>query len=195
MIYAFRILAAAFSIYSLMCAARIVLTWITGASVSAAGRFLAAVYDPFLNFFRVGWLRFGALDFSPLLALAVLSMVSYVMQALALGERLSAAVVLALLIQVAWQIAGAILIFLAAVLAVRLVVFLTGADRSSSLWAQIDVTLNPLVYSITKFFSGGRPVAYKNALILSLVLTVLLRFVVGPLLVGCFLRLCALIPF
>ncbi len=195
MIYAFRILAAAFSIYSLMCAARIVLTWIPGASVSAAGRFLAAVCDPFLNFFRVGWLRFGALDFSPLLALAVLSMVSYVMQALALGERLSAAVVLALLIQVAWQIAGAILIFLAAVLAVRLVVFLTGADRSSSLWAQIDVTLNPLVYSITKFFSGGRPVAYKNALILSLVLTVLLRFVVGPLLVGCFLRLCALIPF
>lgn len=195
MIYAFRILAAAFSIYSLMCAARIVLTWIPGASVSAAGRFLAAVCDPFLNFFRVGWLRFGALDFSPLLALAVLSMVSYVMQALALGERLSAAVVLELLIQVAWQIAGAILIFLAAVLAVRLVVFLTGADRSSSLWAQIDVTLNPLVYSITKFFSGGRPVAYRNALVLSLVLTVLLRFFVGPLLVGCFLRLCALIPF
>ena len=195
MIYAFKILAGAFTIYSLMCAARIVLTWIPGASVSAAGRFLAAACDPFLNFFRVGWLRFGALDFSPLLALAILSTAAYVMQTLALGGRITAGVILALLIQVAWQVVGTILIFLAAVLGVRLVVFLTGADRGSTLWAQIDVSLNPLVYSITRFFSGGRPVAYKSALILSLVLTVLLRFVVGPILIGCLVRLCALIPF
>lgn len=194
MIYAFRILAAAFSIYSLMCAARIVLTWIPGASVSAAGRFLAAVCDPYLNLFRVGWLRFGALDFSPLLALSVLTMASYVMQNLSAGARITAGAILALLIQVAWSIVSSILIFLAIVLAVRLIVFLTGADRSSPLWSQIDVTLNPFVYSLTKFFSGGRPVAYKNALILAVVLVIVFRFA-GQILVAGLVRMCALIPF
>ena len=194
MVYAFRILAAAFSIYSLMCAARIVLTWIPGAGASGAGRFLAAVCDPYLNFFRVGWLRFGALDFSPLLALSVLTMASYVMQNLGAGGRVTVGAVLALLIQVAWSIVSSILVFLIIVLAVRLVVFLTGADRSSPLWSQIDVTLNPFVYAITKFFSGGRPVVYKTALILSIVIVFLLR-VFGHFVVGGLIGLCALIPF
>ncbi len=194
MLYVFRILAAAFSIYSLMCAARIVLTWIPGAAESGAGRFLCALCDPFLNLFRAGWLRFGAFDFSPLLALSVLTMASYVMQNLSAGARLSFASLLALVIQMAWSVVGSIIVFLIIVLAVRLIVFLTGADRSSSVWPQIDVHLNPFVYSITKFFSGGRPIAYKNALILAIVVVLLLR-------VGCeivmrgLLRLCALIPF
>lgn len=193
MIYAFRILAAAFSIYSLMCAARIVLTWIPGAEQSGGGRFLAAVCDPFLNFFRVGWLRFGALDFSPLLALSVLTMASYVMQNLSAGGRITIGYVLALLIQMAWSIVSSILIFLIIILAVRLVVFLTGADRSSPLWAQIDASLNPFVYSITKIFSGGRPIAYKSALILSIVIVFLLR-VFGHFVIGGLAGLCALIP-
>ena len=152
MIYLFRVLAAAFSIYSLMCAARIVLTWIPGAAESGPGRFLAALCDPFLNLFRVGWLRFGVLDFSPLLALSVLSMSSYVMQNLSAGAKVTFAAILALVIQIAWSIVSSILIFLIVVLAIRLVVFLTGADRASPLWSQIDVTLNPFVYSITRFF-------------------------------------------
>lgn len=194
MLYVFRILAAAFSIYSLMCAARIVLTWIPGAAESGAGRFLCALCDPFLNLFRVGWLRFGVMDFSPLLALSVLTMASYVMQNLSAGARLSVGAVLALVIQIAWSVAGSIIVFLIIVLAVRLVVFLTGADRSSPMWAQIDVHLNPFVYSITKFFSGGRPVAYKNALILAIVAVLLLR-VVCEILVRGVIGLCALIPF
>ncbi len=194
MIYAFRLLSAAFSIYSLMCAARIVLTWIPSAAESGVGRFLAAVCDPFLNFFRVGWLRFGAMDFSPLLALSVLSVGTYVMQNLSKGGRVTIGSLLALLIQVSWSIASAILLFFIILLVVRLIVYLTGGDRSSQLWAQIDASLNPFVYSITKFFSGGRPVVYKNALILSIVMILLLR-VFGQFVVNGLTSLCSLIPF
>ncbi|MBO4546916.1 MAG: YggT family protein [Treponema sp.] len=195
MIYLFRTLAGAVSIYSLLCVIRIVLTWIPGASYTGFGRFLSAVCDPFLNAFRFGWLRFGAIDFSPLFALALLSAATILFQTLGSGARLTLAGILALAVQIIWSIVASVFIFLIAVLAVRLIVFLTGADRSSPLWQQIDASLNPLVYSVTKFFSAGRPIAYKNALILALVLAVLLRFVIGPILVGCLVRICAMIPF
>ncbi len=194
MIYFFRAFAGAITLYSLMCVARIVLTWIPGACETGAGRFLCAVCDPYLNFFRVGWLRFGVLDLSPLLALAVLSMATYVLQNLSMGAKVTFGAILALVIQIAWTILSSILTFLIIILAIRLIVFLSGADRSSSLWAQIDASLNPFVYSITRFFSGGRPVAYKNALILSIILVALLR-VGGSFIVFGISRMCALIPF
>lgn len=194
MIYAFRIFAGAISVYSLMCVARIILTWIPGAIYSPVGRFLTAVCDPYLNFFRVPWLRFGALDFSPLLALSVLSMASFVLQNLSAGARITFGAILALVIQIAWSIVASILLFLIIILVVRLIVFLSGADRSSSLWAQIDASLNPFVYAITKFFSNGRPVAYKSALVLSIVLVALLRFG-GQFIISGLVRMCALIPF
>ena len=195
MLYAFRALAGALTIYSLLCVARIVLTWIHGASYSGFGRFLSAVCDPFLNAFRFRWLRFGVFDLSPLFAFALLSALMILFQSLGNGASLSLASVLALLLQTVWQIFSAILFFFVIVFGIRLIVFLTGADRNAVLWQQIDSVLNPLVYSVTKIFSGGRPVAFKNALILSLVLSFLLRFVLGPIVMLALLRLCAMIPF
>ncbi len=194
MIYVFRFLAAALSIYSLMCAARIVLSWIPGALYTKAGRFLCFVCDPFLNLFKCGWLCVGALDFSPLLAFGVLTMAGYVLQNLGAGMAVTFSAVLTLVIQIAWSIVASILIFLIVILAIRLVVFLTGSDRASPLWSQIDMTLNPFVYSITRFFSGGRPVAYKNALLFAIVLCFVLR-VGGHFAISALLAVCKMIPF
>ena len=194
MIYFFRTMAAAISIYSLMCVARIILTWIPGACETGPGRFLCALCDHYLNLFRTGWLRFGVLDLSPLVAIVVLSMATYVMQNLSMGAKVTFGVILALVIQMVWTVASSVLIFLIIILAVRLIVFLSGADRASSLWAQVDASLNPFVYSITRFFSGGRPVAYKSALILSIVLVALLR-IGGAFIVAGLVKMCAMIPF
>lgn len=194
MIYLFRVLAGFISIYSLMCVARIVLTWIPGACETGIGRFLVSVCDPYLRFFGMPWLRFGVLDLSPLLALSVLSMAAFIFQNLGAGARITFSVILILVIKISWSIFSSILLFLILILAIRFVVFLSGADRSSSLWAQIDTSLNPLVYSMTRFFSGGRPVAYKNALILSIILTLLLR-IGGHFIVAGIARVCAFIPF
>ena len=194
MIYLFRTLAGAVSIYSLLCVVRIILTWIPGASYTGPGRFLSALCDPFLNAFRFGWLRFGAIDFSPLFALAVLTAATILFQNLGNGAKITLAAILAMTITIAWSIISSILTFLLIILVVRLIVFLTGADRSSSLWSQIDASLNPLVYSITRFFSGSRPIAYKNALILAIVLTLIIRFG-GVFAIGGLVAICSMIPF
>ena len=194
MTYAFLILAAAISIYALLCTVRIILTWIPGASFTGFGRFLSRLCDPYLSFFDRGWLRLGAIDFSPLFALAVLTLASILFQTLGGGMRVTLAAILILVIEIVWKVFASILLFLIVVLVIRLVVFLSGADRNSSLWSQIDASLNPLVYSITKFFTGNRPIAYKNALILAIVLAIVLR-VGGIFAIQGLVAICAMIPF
>ena len=195
MLYIFRTLTAAISIYSLLCIIRIFLTWIPGLSYSPFGRFLSGICDPFLNLFSgIRWLRFGAIDFSPIFALAVLSMASFIFERLSRGTQISFAMILALVIETAWSIAAAIILFLIIIVAIRLVVAWIGSDRNSSLWYQLDSSLSPFVYSITKLFSGGRPVAYKNALVFALVMLIVLRFG-GGIVVGIILNACFRIPF
>ena len=194
MTHVFLILAAAISIYALLCTVRIILTWIPGASYTGFGRFLSKFCDPYLKFFDRGWLRLGPIDFSPLFALAVLTLASILFQTLAGGMRVTLAAILILVIEIVWKVFASILLFLIVVLAIRLVVFLSGADRNSSLWAQIDASLNPLVYSITRFFTGNRLVAYKNAMVFAIILLLVLR-IGGVFAVNALLRICAMIPF
>ena len=99
MTYAVLIVAAAISIYALLCVVRIILTWIPGGSYTGFGRFLSALCDPYLNLFRRGWLRLGTIDFSPLVALAVLTLASILFQTLGGGTRVTLAAILILVIE------------------------------------------------------------------------------------------------
>lgn len=194
MLYFFRTLAGAISIYSLLCIVRIILTWIPGAVYTGPGRILCNICDPYLNFFRRAWLRLGAIDFSPLFALAILTLAMMIFQFLGNGMKVTFAAILALVITLVWKALASILLFMIVILVIRLVVYLSGTDRNSSLWAQIDATLNPLVYLVTKFFRGNRPVAYKNALIFAIVQFLILR-VGGIFIIRALLEICARIPF
>lgn len=195
MIFLFRTLAATISIYSLLCVIRIFLTWIPGLSYSPFGRFLSSVCDPFLNLFsRTRWLRFGAIDFSPLLAIAVLSTTGSIFLSLGHGSHFTLESFLPLIIRSAWTIISDIILFFMIIVAARLVVTLVGGDKNSSLWNQIDSSLSPLVYAITKPFSGGKPVAYRNALVFVLILLIALNFG-GRIAVSWLIDMCHRIPF
>lgn len=195
MLYLFSTLIILIYIYNLLCIIRVALTWIPGLSYSPFVRFLSAICDPFLNLFsRIRWLRFGAIDFSPLLAIAVLSMIASFCGTLAVGLPFSLATILAQIIRLVWTIISDIILFFMIIVAARLVVTLVGGDKNSSLWNQIDSSLSPLVYTITKPFSGGRPVAYRNALVFVLVLLIALNFG-GRIAVSWLIDMCHRIPF
>ena len=195
MLYLFSTLIILIYIYNLLCIIRVALTWIPGLSYSPFVRFLSAICDPFLNLFsRIRWLRFGAIDFSPLLAIAVLSMIASFCGTLAVGLPFSLATILAQIIRLVWTIISDIILFFMIIVAARLVVTLVGGDKNSSLWNQIDSSLSPIVYTITKPFSGGRPVAYRNALVFVLVLLIALNFG-GRIAVSWLIDMCHRIPF
>lgn len=195
MLYLFGTLVILIYIYNLLCIIRVALTWIPGLSYSPFVRFLSAICDPFLNLFsRIRWLRFGAIDFSPLLAIAVLSMIASFCGTLAVGLPFSLATILAQIIRLMWTIISDIILFFMIIVAARLIVTLVGGDKNSSLWNQIDSSLSPLVYAITKPFSGGRPVAYRNALVFALALLIALNFG-GRIAVSWLIDMCHRIPF
>jgi len=194
MLYVFTALAGVLTIYSLLCVVRIILTWIPGASYTGVGRFLSRVCDPYLNLFKRGWLRLGAIDFSSLFALAVLALVGFILQYLGTGAKVTFSEILILTFSIIWNVLASILFFLIVILVIRLIVFLSGADKYSPLWAQIDSVLNPLVYTITKFFTGNRLVAYKNAMVFAIILLLILR-IGGVFAVKALLKICAMIPF
>ena len=58
------------SIYSILCFARILLSWIPSLSYSKVTQFLAKICDPYLNLFRKLPLQFASLDLLRLLHLS-----------------------------------------------------------------------------------------------------------------------------
>ncbi|WP_413365365.1 YggT family protein [Lysinibacillus sp. 3P01SB] len=68
----YYIIAQAFTIYTFMLIAYILLSWVPAAQNSAVGRFLAAVCEPYLGFFRKFIPPIGMIDISPIVALFAL---------------------------------------------------------------------------------------------------------------------------
>lgn len=68
----YYIIAQAFTIYTFMLIAYILLSWVPAAQNSAVGRFLAAICEPYLGFFRKFIPPIGMIDISPIVALFAL---------------------------------------------------------------------------------------------------------------------------
>ena len=168
-----NILISALNIYSLLCMIRIILTWIPGISYSPFARFLSQLCDPYLNLFRgIRWLRMGSFDFSPAIAMVVLQVAANLLSNIGRMSRLSVGVLLATLLSLAWSIASSIINFIIILLVVRLLILLIGKQDYNStnpFLNQIDSSLNPLMYRISRTFSGGRPISFKAGLIISAV--------------------------
>ncbi|MBP5252072.1 MAG: YggT family protein [Treponema sp.] len=189
----FSLLAVLVELYSILCIARLFLTWIPGASYSRVTEWLSKICDPFLNIFRgVKFLRAGAIDFSPALALCVLAVLSSLFKTLSYGIILSPLVLLAVFFSVLESFIISILSFILVVLIIRLIIiFVQGLPMNRSpLLESLDSVLSPFCYTIAKTFTMGRSVKYKTALIISIItliaviaLTSLLFNVIGNLLI------------
>ena len=74
------ILSAAVTIYTMLCFLNIIISWFPGAKFTSIGRAISALTDPYMNFFsRSGWLTFGNIDFSPILSIGILSVISSIL--------------------------------------------------------------------------------------------------------------------
>ncbi|MGM9943737.1 MAG: YggT family protein [Lysinibacillus sp.] len=68
----YYIIIQAFTIYTFMLIAYILLSWIPAAQDSAVGRFLATVCEPYLGIFRKFIPPIGMIDISPIVAFLAL---------------------------------------------------------------------------------------------------------------------------
>lgn len=193
----FRIIAALVSFYAIVCFVRVILTWFPGAQYSKFGKFLSSICDPYLNLFRrLSFLRFSAFDFSPAVALCLLFAVSTICSALATGNGVKFGIFLAMLVSMLWSIIQSILFFVILILVIRLVVYLIKGDSYNygSIWNSVDRAITPLIYRICGFFTRGRTIPFKSALIFGILalvaVTIIARFIIQAL-----CALLAAIPF
>ena len=189
----FSLLAAALSLYAMMCFVRIILTWIPSLNYSKFGLFMATACDPYMNYFRrFRFLRFGRIDFSPILSLGLLVAVSNIFSNIALTGRFGVGYIFASIVSVFWSLISSVIGFLIILLIIRLVALFL-SKSGNSLWYSLDSTLNPVVYKLAGIFRGRNTfMTQKTAYIITIVALFVIRLLGGilfSLLVGMLTRI------
>lgn len=179
----FSLLATALSLYAMMCFVRIILTWIPSLNYSKFGHFMAAACDPYMSYFhRFRFLRFGNIDFSPILSLGLLVAVSNIFSNIARTGRLGVGYVLASVVSLGWSIVASVMNFLIILLLIRLVALFLGKG-GGSFWYSLDGTLNPVVYKIAGIFRGRRTFMTQKTAYIITIIALLLTKLLGRILV------------
>ena len=190
------ILSAVIIIYTILCLISIFMTWIPGAKFTKFGRFISSITDPYLSIFsRKGWLRFGNIDFSPILALALLSLLSSILGGITTTGMLSLSNILVLVINMIWSVASSLITIIFLLILIRWIVLLVNKGQVSvnSAWYQVDMMLQKFVYKIGNTFFKTN-LTYQKALLVSWISIAIIWFVL-QLLTGLLISLCKAIPF
>jgi len=186
-----RFLAGITSAYMILVFIRLLLTWFSGMNFGKLYVFLCAVCDPYLNWFRrFRIFKSSPIDFSAIIALAVLSFVHNIFLAWGTMGRISLAFVLIMVLRAIWSIFSWVIGFLIVVLILRMIAFLGNFNIYSPFWRFVDYIAQPVMYRISRIFFPTRITSYLFRIIFSIAVLVILAILVwcavqfGSLLLG-----------
>ena len=112
------------SLYTLICFARIIITWFPQARNSRPGVILGRICDPYLELFRgFSLFRQGSLDFTPVIAIGVLVILSSICANIAAAGRISLGIVTGTVIGMIWSTAAAFLNLILLIMVIRVFLF------------------------------------------------------------------------
>ncbi|MDR1143395.1 MAG: YggT family protein [Spirochaetaceae bacterium] len=175
MFYITSILSGIISVYIILIFIRILLTWFPGVDLGRPYVFLCGICDPYLNWFhRFRIFKNSPVDFSPLLALAVLSLVQRILVNVGTLGGISIASVLIMLLGAVWSIISWVLIFFIGVLVLRMIAYLGNFNIYSPFWRFVDFIAQPVMYRISRIFFPNRIVNYLFRIIFSIAALVFL---------------------
>ena len=171
-------LAALISLYSLLIWVRIVLTWLRLPGQSAENplsQFLGRIIDPYLNWFRgISTLRRSHIDLTPLVALAVLSVVQSILRLFGSYGKITVGMVLALVLSTLWSfLISPILWFVMAVLGVRLYFCYKRGPNTLAYIKMIDSLVGGVLNWVQRLFYKGKAINDRQLVLSSLIFFVL----------------------
>ncbi len=162
-------------IYSYLCIAYILLSWLN----PVRGGFLEEICGPYMNWFRrFKFTQIGMLDFSPILALGALSLLSQVFYQLSVTQHISILAIIFALIRIIWSFFSFILNFMIIVLVIRLILDFSSTYRTGNFTEMLDRFLSPVFVKVHSLL-GGRFRSLREQIIICLVFIILLRFLLG----------------
>jgi len=166
------------SIYMMIIFVRIILTWFSWERNSGFMGFLSGITDPYLDWFRrFPFLRTGFIDFSPIAALGVLSLVNRIFAMLASQGTIRLGIVLALVLQLAWSVVSFLIGFSIIVLILRLISLFVARGSTGTFWRIIDSLSQPILQKVGRIFFKNRIVNYRTGLLVSIACFAAIYFV------------------
>ena len=150
----FQFLSAVVSIYMLLIIFRVLLSWFQGRLNGKGVEILVKVTDPYLDRFRnISWLHFGFLDFSPVVAIALLGLLSQIFTSFAITGQLTVWMVIAYLIRSIWSFISFFADALIILMVFRLITVTFFSGWSHQLLFQLDNLLYKVVSRILGMFT------------------------------------------
>ena len=176
-----QIVSALIMVYVLLIMLRVILSWLPGGGSEGTMKIKSLVMkltDPYMNRFQgFSRLRFGMIDFSPVLGMMILFFMLFVTQRLAGGNFPSRRELLMWFTAMVWGIIAFLVTLAAVLMLIRLVSLYTVKGRP--MWTdRLDSFLFPRVSRILGFFTN-RTVSYRVALGVSVLVLLVFRFGVG----------------
>ena len=166
----FNLIATVLNIYLIIIIFRLILTWFPGTGYSGAFRIVSGITDPYLGWFRrLRIFRAGDLDFSTVIALAVLSLTRSAFLFLARYGTISVGIILAMVLQAVWGIVSFFLGFLIIVLILRLIVNLMNQSTYGFFLNSIDSISQFVIYRVNSTFFGNRKINFRTSIIFSII--------------------------
>ena len=190
------ILAGALSLYTLFCFIYILMSWFPGAKFTKFGHIMTSICEPYMGLFRkMGFLRIGNIDFSPIISLGILSLASSILGGIQHTGRIFVGGILGTIISSIWGIASSIGFLFTLLTFVRWIVLLINKGRTSydSGWNQVDMMLNKISYKIAGTFTK-KALSYQSSLLITWI-TLLVFLGVGHILITILVNLCYRMPF
>lgn len=190
------ILSGLVVLYTVLCLISIFMTWIPGAKFTKFGKVISAITDPYLNLFsKRGWFRVGNIDFSPILAIGILSILSSIIGGIATSGRIHFGGILAMILGMLWSLISTLLGIFILLILIRWIVLLVnkGQVSTNSAWYQVDLMLQKFVYKIGNTFFRNN-LTYQKALLVSWISLGVIWFI-ARILFAILINLCNNIPF
>jgi YggT family protein len=152
--------------YLFLLSLRIVLSWFATRGFGRAGELLRAATDPYLGLFaRIGFLRRGIFDFSPIAALLVLVVALDLVNGLLFYGRLSLGFFLASVLSSVWSGARFLLLLFLTVGLIRIIPLLFRTTSGAGVWKVVDLIVQPVVAFVMRLLRLGRRAGYTQYLL------------------------------
>ena len=183
-------------IYTLLCLFYILMSWIPGIKFTKLGHIITRICAPYMNLFtRLSFLRVGNIDFSPIIALGILSLASTILGGIVSTGFISLSNILFNIIKSIWEILSSILFLFTLLTLIRWIVLIINKGRTSydSGWNQVDIVLNKISYKVASTFYK-KTMSYQTSLLITWISFAVFQ-IVGKLLVIQLLALIQRIPF
>ncbi|POR03987.1 hypothetical protein AU468_04800 [Alkalispirochaeta sphaeroplastigenens] len=163
-----RAASSLISLYMMAIFVRIIMTWFRGVHYGRAYLFLTSITDPYLDWFRRNTpLRFGMIDFSPVVGILALGFVQNILTEIARTGAVRVSFLLVVMISSVWSVVSFFFTIFLILGLIRLAGIMAGLDAGGGrFWLVIEQLLNPVLQVVVRPFLRGRFTNYRDSLLI-----------------------------